>query len=552
MGRSAEETEAFYDTLQQTIQRFRQQLFFILGDFNAKIGQRREGETFLGLYSRGYRNANGIRLRDFCADNDLFLSNTAFYKKRARNITTWQGIRGRDPVLNQINYIILRLRFKPLLSISQSWSGTLVDSDHRLTTTHLQLPNVYEILMRISCTQPSALKYDTALLRDPNILDLYEQFITKIIVASALTDLLGWPSVLNRIKAIANTIIRPKLATAQGPDHNEGIAELSREQKRLRVLLTSSKDPVDLLLYRSRRQALLRTIRQKCKDAGRVRVTQHIMDLDKHKYTERMYQIVRRLMPRKWFTIYIRDQDGRVIGNSRETAQVITYFLSAQFHKPHLSDVPVRRYSMTSPITADEITQAFRSLKTNRAPGADQVPAELLKYSPPEVADLLAEAINRHAQNPTPFMCARLNHGVIITVPKPNKPPGSCANLRPITLLNTTRKTISTVLLNRIRAKVDGWLSPNQSGFRVARSTADAIWAHRWNIALTRRCPTNMFILGIDLTKVFDTIDRHNLFLATRLVMYTAVLTASAHHCLKRHLHASIDRARSISVLFIR
>ena len=120
MGRSAEETEAFYETLQQTIQRFRQQLFFILGDFNAKIGQRREGETFLGLYSRGYRNANGIRLRDFCADNDLYLSNTAFYKKRARNITTWQGIRGFDPVFNQIDYIILPLRFKPMLSSSQS------------------------------------------------------------------------------------------------------------------------------------------------------------------------------------------------------------------------------------------------------------------------------------------------------------------------------------------------------------------------------------------------------------------------------------------------
>ena len=142
---------------------------------------------------------------------------------------------------------------------------------------------------------------------------------------------------------------------------------------------------------------------------------------------------------------------------------------------------------MTSPITADEITQAFRSLKTNRAPGVDQVPAELLKYSPPVVDDLFADAINRHAQNPTPSMCASLNHGLIITVPEPNKPSGSCANLRPITLLSTTPKTISTVILNRIRAKVDRWLSPNQSGFRVARSTADAVWAHRWNIALTCR-----------------------------------------------------------------
>ncbi|CCI10473.1 unnamed protein product [Albugo candida] len=112
MRRYAEEFDAFYDTLQQTTQRYRHQLFFILREFNAKIGQRCEGETFLGLYSRGYRNDNGIRFRDFCAENDFFLSNTAFYKKRARNITTWQGISGRGPIFNQIDYIILPLRFK--------------------------------------------------------------------------------------------------------------------------------------------------------------------------------------------------------------------------------------------------------------------------------------------------------------------------------------------------------------------------------------------------------------------------------------------------------
>ena len=233
------------------------------------------------------------------------------------------------------------------------------------------------------------------------------------------------------------------------------------------------------------------------------------MDLEKYKYTEKMYHIVRRLTTRKRLALFIRDHDGRIIGNSRETAQVITEFLSGQFHKPHLSDVSVGTYSMKSPITAEEVTQAFRSLKNNPVPGTDHIPVELLKYSPPVVSDFLARAINFYIQNPTTSMRESLNHGVFITVPKPNKPTGSCANLRPITLLSTTRKTISTVILNRIRTKVDKWLSPNQSGFRVARSTADADWAHRWNIALTRRFHTNMYILGIDLSKAFDTIDRH-------------------------------------------
>ena len=40
-----------------------------------------------------------------------------------------------------------------------------------------------------------------------------------------------------------------------------------------------------------------------------------------------------------------------------------------------------------------------------------------------------------------------------------------------------------------------------------------AVWAHRWNIALTRRFQTNVYILGIDLSKAFETIGRHRLLM---------------------------------------
>lgn len=61
--------------------------------------------------------------------------------------------------------------------------------------------------MNIYRTQPFALTSYTALPRAPDIIDLYRQSIAKAIVGSTPTDLLEWPSVLIRIKAIANTII---------------------------------------------------------------------------------------------------------------------------------------------------------------------------------------------------------------------------------------------------------------------------------------------------------------------------------------------------------
>nr|CCA17756.1 AlNc14C40G3401 [Albugo laibachii Nc14] len=115
--------------------------------------------------------------------------------------------------------------------------------------------------MSISRTQPTALAFNATLHRDPDILDLYQQAITNALVSPTPDVELDWPSILNRIKDIGNTIIRPTYPNAQRHDHNDEIAQLSHVQNCLRLLLTSSNDPVDLLLYRSRRQVFLRTIR---------------------------------------------------------------------------------------------------------------------------------------------------------------------------------------------------------------------------------------------------------------------------------------------------
>ena len=90
------------------------------------------------------------------------------------------------------------------------------------------------------------------------------------------------------------------------------------------------------------------------------------------------------------------------------------------------------------------------------------------------------------------------------------------ANLRPIVLLTLLRKVLSVVLLNRVRAKVDGYLSASQAGFRIGRSTADIVWAHRWLAAKVIRYKQTVHILGLDMSRAFDTIDRAKLMLILR------------------------------------
>ena len=101
-----------------------------------------------------------------------------------------------------------------------------------------------------------------------------------------------------------------------------------------------------------------------------------------------------------------------------------------------------------------------------------------------------------------------INSGVLIAIPKPGKPKRPPKNLRPVTLLNTLRKVLSLLTLDRIRPSIEKYLSHSQSGFRPERSTSDVVWTHRWLAAKTVTENINIKITGIDMSAAFDTINR--------------------------------------------
>ena len=66
-------------------------------------------------------------------------------------------------------------------------------------------------------------------------------------------------------------------------------------------------------------------------------------------------------------------------------------------------------------------------------------------------------------------------------------------------------------MLERIRPQVEAYLSPNQSGFRPDRSTADVVWTHKWLAAKVSAEKVQIQIAGIDMSAAFDTINRDEL-----------------------------------------
>ena len=87
------EVERFYEDLQDLLELTPQKdVFFIIGDWNAKVG-RQETPGVTGKFGLGIRNEAGQRLIEFCQENALVIANTLFQKHKEEtlymDITRW-------------------------------------------------------------------------------------------------------------------------------------------------------------------------------------------------------------------------------------------------------------------------------------------------------------------------------------------------------------------------------------------------------------------------------------------------------------------------------
>ena len=85
---NAEEAERFYKDIQDLLELTRKKdVFFIRGDWNAKVGsQETPGAT--GKFGFGIQNEAGQRLIQFCQENALVIANTLF-QQHTRRLYTW-------------------------------------------------------------------------------------------------------------------------------------------------------------------------------------------------------------------------------------------------------------------------------------------------------------------------------------------------------------------------------------------------------------------------------------------------------------------------------
>jgi len=138
---SDEEVEAVYEKLEQMSQNVKgKEYLIIMGDWNAVVGDQKE-ENCVGEFGLGDRNDRGQRLLEFCKQLKLVVTNTCF-KQENRRRYTWKA--PGDTQRYQLDYIMVRQRYRNSVKNSHAYPGADADTDHNLVmmTVFLTLKNV--------------------------------------------------------------------------------------------------------------------------------------------------------------------------------------------------------------------------------------------------------------------------------------------------------------------------------------------------------------------------------------------------------------------------
>ena len=130
-----------------------------------------------------------------------------------------------------------------------------------------------------------------------------------------------------------------------------------------------------------------------------------------------------------------------------------------------------------------------------------------LKYAGDAFSTAISHTINTVFELHIPLDA--VGRDILVPLPKQKKQLGPLSNLRPIALLNSIRKILSTVVLRPIQHKVNLFTGPCQSGFKQGRSCADIVWAQRIlvSVVMSRHCDSHK--IGIYMSRAFETIQRH-------------------------------------------
>ena len=519
---SDESKELFYGTLNDVIKTIPlQNKMLLLGDFNARVGRDYNSwENVIGKHGVGRENSNGTLLLSLCAQHGLIITNTMF-QQADRHKTTW--MHPGTKVWHMIDYVITRQRDATYVHHTRAMCGSSVWSDHRLVRSKLALqakvsrhlrrlkparkPDITKLKsMEIRSSLASKLQQAYAASSSPELNSAATWDLFKNTTLKVTMEVLGFPERKHRDWFDENDPLIKPLLTQLHDLHIQWIKD-----KRNTVLADA---------YHTCKQQAQKSLRNMQNTWWRDRASDLQVAADKHDY-KTFYQGLKAVYgPTSKASSTMKSKDGVML---TEPAQILDrwaeHFNSvlnqdSDFDMSVLQDIPQQDVNMSliSLPTLEEVQLCIKQLTSGKAPGADGIPPDIYKHGGTAVAEQLLDLFTKIWDDGEVLQDFR--DATIIHLYKNKGDHMCCDNHRGISLLNIAGKILARLVLNRLNKHVDNidLIPESQCGFRPKRGTDDMVFALRQVQEKCKLHGQDLYLLFIDLTKAFDTVNREGLW----------------------------------------
>lgn len=489
--------EEFYRTVEAAINKIpSKEILLLMGDFNAKIGSTLNDDhnrRVVGKFGLGVRNERGERLIQFCIDNGFTITNSMFQHHK-RRLYTWTSPDGHTR--NQIDYILIRQRWKSSVKIAKTLPSADCGSDHQLLICESigklkvckrrqlkQLPKLSAD--RVEAFNESAMQKIEASLVEPEAVNVEVTWqAIKQSLISTLEEMPPVDQVAHRqpwLSAETRQLIQERrIIKSRGLDSN---IDRERYQSLNRAIQTATRRDINTYLMNI------------CTEIQNHAVTNNSRDLFK-----KISSITRKFKPRHWA---VKDRDDNLATELDKIAVVWKDYCENLYADPNAIVGNLGNYDQEPDILLEEVEAAINKLREGKAVGLDRVSAEVIK------------ALDERGVKFIHRLCQQIwRTGVwpedwSTSVMQPLHKKGSttvCDNHRLIALISHCSKVMLYILQARLNAFLVHQIAPEQAGFVKGRGTREQILNARQLIEKAREYSVPMYLCFVDYEKAFDNV----------------------------------------------
>lgn len=522
-GRTTDEKEEFYETLQATIDTCPpDEQIIVMGDFNGHVGTDRTGyEENLGHFHIGGRNEEGKRLLELCVRNNMKVMNTYFQHKDSHKYTWYGWNREKcdydrktiiDYFLSNSSRSISDVKVIPSISL---------DSDHRLVIMKTKiLPHkkrqrkkIKRVNIKNMNDQTMLSFYETMNKNDHEHDDNYEE--------ETMED--SWKKIKETIHQAIEKSTGFKYSTTtrkkKTPWWTEEVKKAVKEKTGAFRRWMKERTPETREVYEAKRNSANRVKTE----TKQLKWKQLCDDLEKDLQGNKklIYQLAKSYRKgRSEKADNIKDMNnGEILTNPEDINHTWKQYFSSLLNHPikeettYVPEPPTEQEVAElrdEMINIEEVETAIASLKNGKSPGSDLIPNEILKWGKPLLTTKLSELFTKAYRTGT--IPEDWGKSIICPIYKNKGDHQMCANYRGISLMNHTAKLYEIILERRLKQHAEVKLGEWQHGFRPGKSTTDMIFAIKRMMDKHWEYAKPLYIAFLDLEKAFDRVPRDRLW----------------------------------------